>query len=628
MVTWLRGCNEALRPPPRLTGSEWAEKHFRLSAEGGAAQPGRWRSRSYQVEPMNAMTDGMTERVSFSKSVRVGATLILGAVSGYFAHHERASQFFVLPRVTDAEDYSTETYAEMIGKSEALLEIFGDPTVKKPGQKILKRKYPGGPIRFVGANSGAGFRRVSARVIIMDEVSKFPPSAGDEGDPVKLAEKRGMDFHNRKIIAVSTPTNEGTCRITANFLAGDRRRFHVACPHCGHADYLVFSKRAEGKQHYMQWPEGAPLEAHFVCGANGCLIEEEHKASMVGAGKYVAGAEFEGHASFHIWAAYTSSPKATWGLIAKEFLDCKDKPEQLRVFVNTVLGECWEEPGEAPEWEQLYARREPYAIGSVPDDVSFLTCGVDVHHDRFVYEVVGWELGKQSWSVEAGELYGDTADAKTYKQLDALLNRHFPKGRQDMSIRRLAIDSSDRTQDVYNWCRKYSVDRVMACKGSARAMVLVGLPKPVDVKTGGGVLKNGYKMFSTGVNIAKSELYGWLRMKYPADGAFPEGWCHFPEHPPEFFRQLTGEQLVKVRKRSGVTIKEWQPIPGRENHFMDSRILNRVAASSLGLDRYQGSPDNASEQRREREPSDEQTSGRRRSVPPNWISGRRRDKWF
>ena len=44
-------------------------------------------------------------------------------------------------------------------------------------------------------------------------------------------------------------------------------------------------------------------------------------------------------------------------------------------------------------------------------------------------------------------------------------------------------------------------------------------------------LARGYKVWPVGSSIAKSELYGWLRLPLPAEGeAFPPGWCHFPEH--------------------------------------------------------------------------------------------------
>ncbi|KKL12508.1 hypothetical protein LCGC14_2535080, partial [marine sediment metagenome] len=39
---WLNGTRAALKPPPKLTLSEWADENFVLSA--GDANPGRWRT--------------------------------------------------------------------------------------------------------------------------------------------------------------------------------------------------------------------------------------------------------------------------------------------------------------------------------------------------------------------------------------------------------------------------------------------------------------------------------------------------------------------------------------------------------------------------------------------------------
>src|SRR4030095_9253241 len=164
---------------------------------------------------------------------------------------------------------------------------------------------------------------------------------------------------------------------------------------------------------------------------HGCVIEHAAKRGMIERGEWRTEApqpftEHTRHASFHLWAAYSYSPNATWGHIAREFLAAKHAGTlTLRTFVNTVLGETWQDRGEAPEWEPLMRRREGYAIGTVPLGALFLTAGVDVQKDRLVYEVVGWGRGKASWSVDYGVLPGDTADLERgpWPALDALLAR-------------------------------------------------------------------------------------------------------------------------------------------------------------------------------------------------------------
>jgi phage terminase large subunit GpA-like protein len=623
------------RPPPRLTLSEWADEHYYLSAES-SAEPGRWTTLPYQRGIMDAITDPTIERISWMKSARVGATKIMGAAIAYHIHYDPCPMLAVQPTVEDAEGYSKEEIAPLLRDCKVLHGLVKESSAKKSAQTILHKSFPGGLLSMVGANSPRGFRRVSRRIVFFDEVDGYPPSAGPDGDQIALGIRRTDYYWNRKIIAASTPLTAGASRIEEMFEAGDRRRYHVPCPHCGHRDILVFHERPGERGHWMAWPDGEPEQAHFVCSANCCIIEDKDKRAMLAGGEWIAEGEFNGHASFHLWAAYSLSPNATWGQIATEFIEAKKRPDTLKTFVNTALGETWHERGEAPDWERLYQRRESYAVGTVPERVRFLTCGVDVQKDRLVYEVEGWAENKESWSIEVGQLYGDTSDAATWVQLDALLGRTFEGDGGTFTIALLAIDSGYNTQTVYNWARRYPMNRVIACKGVATARTLIGAPSPVDVTVRGKRHQRGYKMWPIGINIAKTELYGWLRLLPPLDGEeAPPGYCHFPELDAEFFRQLTAEQIVTVRKRNGFTAHEWQMIPGRENHWLDTRILNRAAAARLGIDRM--SPDAPPKAPRPQQapPAQHQESAPERpsarapkSGKGGWLSGGRKGGWL
>lgn len=581
-----------LKPPPRLTLTEWADEHFRLSTES-SAQAGRWTTLPYQVGIMNAITDPSVVSVSVMKSARVGYTLMISATVGYYVHQAPCSILLVQPTVEDAKSFSKDTIAPMIRDVPALASIMHDEVEEKGardvGNTLQGKCYPGGRLSLIGANSGAGFRRRSCKVAILDEIDAYPTSAGSDGDPIKLATKRTEYFWDRKIIAGSTPLVSGHSRIEELFESGDQRRYYVPCPHCGHMDFMVFTQRDSGG-HYMVFDKTKPEDAHFVCSKNGCVIEHKDKRAMVTAGEWRASKPFEGHASFHIWAALSFSPNATWGQIATEFLEAKHGGrEQLRTFVNTTLGETWTESGDAPDWERLYQRRESYRIGSVPSGVKFLTAGVDVQKDRWVYEVVGWSgREKESWSIDAGVIPGDTSNAADWSRLDEFLARTYESNVGPMTVLMLAIDSGYNTQMVYNWGRRHERNRVIAVKGVSTARTLINTPTPVDVSHNGTRIARGYKVWPVGVDIAKSELYGWLRLQPPTTESglpFPSGFCHFPEHGDDYFKQLTAEHLVSTTKRTGYAQHEWQLIPGRENHWLDARIYARVAAAVLGIDR-------------------------------------------
>lgn len=580
----------ALKPPRRLRLSQWADEYFYLSAES-AAEPGRWRTLPYQRGIMDAITDPTVTQVSLMKSARIGYTKILDATVGYYMHQDPCPIMIVQPTVEDAEGFSKEELAPMLRDCPVLLALMPDPAARDSKNTILHKIYPGGSLSIVGANSGRGFRRVSRKVVIFDEVDGYPPSAGTEGDQIKLGIRRAEYYWDRKIIAGSTPLTAGHSRIEEMFEAGDQRRFYVPCPHCGHLDFLTFREGDRG--HWMAWPKDRPEDAHFICRGCGCEIEHQHKRDMVAAGEWRADAPFRGHASFHIWAAYSFSPNATWGQIAAEFVEAKKGGvEKLKTFANTTLGETWHEKGEAPDWQRLYERREGYAIGTVPAGVVIITAGVDVQRDRLVWEVVGWGEDRQSWSIDAGLIMGDTSGPKPWAELNELLARTWPQpSGNELGIAVLAVDSGFNTQVVYNWARRHGMARVIACKGVSTAKTLLGAPSSVDVTFNGKRLARGYKVWPVGVDMAKSELYGWLRLAPPnkeAGEPYPPGWCHFPEHGEEYFRQLTAEQFVSSVNRRGFTTYEWQVIPGRENHWLDCRIYARAAANRAGLDRLAG----------------------------------------
>ena len=587
----------AWKPPARMALSTWADEHYYLSAES-AAEPGRWHSLPYQRGIMDAFTDPAVVQVSMMKSARVGWTKILNAVTGYYMDQDPCPVMMVQPTIEDAEGYSKEEIAPMLRDCPRLAALLPQAKTRDTDNTILAKRFRGGSLTIVGANSPRGFRRVSRKVVLFDETDGYPPSAGAEGDQIQLGIRRTEYYWDRKIGAGSTPTVAGRSRIEALFYAGDQRRYYVPCPECGHFQVLQFKQ--------FRWPKGQPEATVYVCIGCGCEIAHRHKHAMVAAGEWRPGPHpqfpddpapppFAGHRSFHIWAAYSYSPNASWGQLVAEFLEAnRQGPEHLKTFINTVLGEPWRERGDAPEWQRLYQRRDRYPTATCPAGVRFLTAGVDVQKDRLVYEIVGWGREKRSWSIDAGLLHGDTSDLKKgpWSQLAALLNRTFPhEGGADLSIAMLAVDSGFNTQTVYNWARGYPMSRVIAVRGVPTAHVLIGAPSPVDITVSGRKLKRGYKVWPVASHVAKAELYGWLALQLPteeerAEGAEdPPGFCRFPEYGEEYFKQLTAEQLITTRTKKG-TVFSWEVIPGRDNHYLDTRVYARAAAAVAGMDRF------------------------------------------
>jgi len=124
----------------------------------------------------------------------------------------------------------------------------------------------------------------------------------------------------------------------------------------------------------------------------------------------------------------------------------------------------------------------------------------------------------------------------------------------------------------------------MAIKGQDSASTLISSPRAVDVNLGGKRIARGLKLWTIGTDIAKSELYGWLRQDKPSEGDMPVGWAEWPEYEEEYFKQLTAEQVVSSKVR-GYTKFAWQKVRQR-NEALDIRVMNRAAASMVGIDRW------------------------------------------
>jgi phage terminase large subunit GpA-like protein len=136
-----------------------------------------------------------------------------------------------------------------------------------------------GHVTFTGAISPSGLAMRPIRYALLDEVDRYPASAGTEGDPVSLAIQRTAEFeHNKKILLCSTPTIKGCSRIELAWLQSDQREYFVPCPHCGEFQVLELGDGAEGG---LAWPEGHPEAAQYRCRHCKALIPEHKKASMV-----------------------------------------------------------------------------------------------------------------------------------------------------------------------------------------------------------------------------------------------------------------------------------------------------------------------------------------------------------
>ena len=568
---------KALKPTPKLNLVEWADSYRYLSPESSSL-PGKWKTSNVEAArgPMLAVTDPRVKKITVMGPTQLLKTELINNIVGYFIHQDPSPMIVMQPTGKIAEAWSKDRLDKMIRDTPVLRGLVKDKRAKDSENTILHKTFPGGHITIVGSNSPSDLASRPVRIVLCDEVDKYPESAGKEGDPIKLIEERTDTFWNALIVHVCSPTVKGRSRIEQEYEQSDKRVFHGRCPYCNKLDELKWVN--------VKWDNDDPETARYECGQCGHPWTEIDRLKAISNGEYIATAPFNGHAGFKV--NKIASPWQELKAIVKKFLEAKDNPEKLKTFVNTQLAETWEEEGDKPDFQRLYERRETYPINTLPKGVVFLTAGADVQKDRIELEIVGWGREKESWSIDYRIFPGDTAAPEVWKKLDEVLNQTW-KTHNGLSvqIRMLAVDTGYNTQHVYNWVRKQSPDRVRAVDGRDGLQSVFGTPSDVDMNLDGSRVRRALKLWPVGVSVIKSELYGWLNLNMPEDGKpYPPGYCHFPQYDLEHFKRLTSEQLVK-RVLNGRTVYRWAQIYER-NEQLDCRVYARAAAAMFGMDYF------------------------------------------
>jgi phage terminase large subunit GpA-like protein len=581
-----------LRPPPQLTVSEWAERH-RMLGSRASAEPGPWRtSRTpYLKDVMDALSAvHPARRVVFMKGAQVGATESGNCWLGYIMHHVPAPVLAVQPTVELAKRFSRQRIDPLLEETPALRERVAPARARDSGNTMLSKEFPGGILVLTGANSAVGLRSMTARFLFLDEVDAYPGDVAGEGDPIALAEARARTFGwRRKAFLVSTPTIAGRSRIEREYLASDQRRFFVPCTACGEMQWLRFER--------LLWEKGAPETARYHCTACDHPMQEHDKTALLGGGEWRATAEGQDPHTigFHISALYSPVGWLSWEQIARDWEAAQGKPEDIKTFRNTVLGETWQEQGEAPDWERLVERREDFAMGVVPVGALVLTAGVDVQDDRLECDVWGWAEGFSSWLVDHVAIPGSPRDREPWDELARVLARDWPRERDSkggggaMRIARLCVDTGGRdTAAVYGHLRRLRDPRIAPTKGIDgwnRAQPVQG-PTPVDALVNGQKLRRGLKLWTVSVSTWKADLYRRLWLGRGDAEELPLGWVHLPRAVEvEWVKQLVAEQLRTTKDRRGFARQEWAKLRDR-NEALDCAVLARAALWLLGADRY------------------------------------------
>lgn len=568
-----------------MTVSQWADTFRQLPSV--SAEPGRWKTSRvpYFKEVMDAFTQAGVHRVVVKSAAQVGKSEVLLNVIGRFAMLDPATVMIVQPTLEMAQDFSKDRLERMIRDTKVLTPLFYDlGKTRTANQTILSKFYTGGRIVLQGANSPAGLASRPIRILLCDEVDRFPQSAQNEGDPVDLAAKRQSSFWNYKTGLFSTPTVEGESRIDIEYKLGTQEQWSHACPNCGEYHFLDYREMVSDYDEHVEEKSKVIVVNSVKWRCPNCGMDFSEQEMRNTPQKYIVqNPDAIKNEIRSFWVNGFSSPWQSWRSIMTEWLTARGNPTREAVVYNTRFGTSYKLTGEYKDENAFLERREEYAA-ELPREVLLLTAGVDVQANRLEYEIVGWGVDEECYGIKRGLIRGTPNEAATWLELDSILDREYKFGNgESMKVARSFIDSGYATKTVYAYCHSRREVGRFAIKGSGA----MGIPLLYKY-----TYPRGYNIILTilGVNDGKQEIMS--RLGITKAGA---QYFHFPKdddyigrrgYDEIYFKQLIAEKRV-VRRSGGLIHVAWEPVHAHaRNESLDCRVYAYAAMKScIGSDK-------------------------------------------
>ena len=580
-------------PPERITVSEWADRYRSLSKEE-TSRPGMWDTSSvpYMKKIMDCFSEETIREIVFLKSTQIGGSEALINMLGYIIDQQPSRIYYVLPDDDLCIKFSENRLKRMFLSN---CEVFKGKVDLKSDAKFIK--FNGGFAAIASARSPSELASWSVPVVLLDEIDKYPIWSGREANPIKLAEERTKNWPIAKVVKISTPTLKTGAIYKAYEAADIRYRFEMPCPHCGKSIAFRFANIKWPRDQFGEAdPTVVQYQSYYECEYCKGRIDDRQKMQMMRAGEWKPLNQRRGRprsVAFQINSIY--SPWLTFGMVAVEFLTSKDDPETLMNFVNSWLGEPWEDKAATMDSEAVQNRRSDIPMGIVPSWAQIITAGVDVQKRGFYWTIRAWGYQMTSQNIAHGW-------AESFEEIEAIMNKVWPDEDGDLKwqVNLCAIDSGYSTEDVYDFCLQNS-DWCVPVKGAVTQKVGRFTRSAIDAI---GKQYHGQALYIVNGDSYKDLIAARLRR--------PLGrgcWMAYAESDLEYAEQVTAEHKIATVK-GGRRMESWVPKTSHaQNHYLDAEVYAACAADLLQVryldEKDSGAVDGGVEGRQAQQETDE-----------------------
>jgi len=546
------GIRNSLKPDPRLTVSEWADR-FRILTTEASAEAGKYRtSRTPFVKEIadSCSPQSPVNQVKVMKATQVALSTTGDNIMLTYLDLYPCPILYIVPTETLAKGTSTRRFTPAIRAIPHLRKkVLGGKGKDEIGNMFTKN-VAGGGVTLGWSNSTSSFRSFSARVVILDDVDGFGEFG--EGNVMTLGKARADAFSNKIIYINSTPTIEGESNIEKEFEDSDQREYFMPCPECKELINFEWENFVFDQKDYVL--QG---DVHYSCKHCGTLIPEYKKTWMMAeeSGAIWIPQQEHIHRGYLVPSFLSPVGWLSWNDIAREFLKAKKIMNRgdsrlMQTWVNTRLGRPFKPKLDGVDIANPDERTEEYG-GEVPNEVLVLTAGIDTQDDRVELIVLGHGHNGEIWIIDYHVIAGDFQYDATKKALDNyLISTIFTRvDGFKMKIFGSSIDTGGhRTKAVYEYVKSRLPNKIFGIKGSS-------IPNtPVVNKQMHQLTISDRNLFLVGTTTIKDDFYA--RLAITEVGV---NYIHFPRKDvidKKFFNMLTAEKrddkgkYVKIRTRN------------------------------------------------------------------------------
>jgi len=605
----------------------------------------------YMVELVdNFDKNSPVEMTALMKGSQSGgtATLLIPLIC-YTISEDPCNMMFLSGNETLVKDTIRDRLDPVIMNS-GLSDLVRASVVKKKNQKSgdtdSKKEFAGGSLTSISYNPRK-LRFYSVKKIFADEFDDAPRSDKKEGSIRALLEQRTKSFGNtKKILYVSTPTVKGQSNIEEVYLEGDQRKWNWICPGCNEYIPILWSvEKEDGTTAGLKYKlddQGDLIEesVHYECQNCGHHILEKDKFFLNLKGKWIPTAKplNKNYRSYQLNSLVLPPGFDSWIKLIEQWLKACPSggiidESILKTFINTQLGQTWEDKGTSVKVSDLMNNTRSYGVGVVPDNTCkddgngkivliTMSCDLggimndDIEDVRLDWEITAHSSSGATYHINHGSIgtfkrsrkkskseqmddssrikwtyaHGDFGPnlKSVWPELQKIINTGLNSQSGDLfDVDITVIDTGHFTRLAYEFIQNENNDFIVGVKGYAEDEYRkISKDTPIIKRS----RENYGKLFILQVNQLKDILASNIKLRMGMDGYQPTGFMNFPQ--PElgkytmrgYFNHLEAEKRVPLEK-DGVEVGfAWKKkSTSIENHFFDVCVYN-LAAREIYID--------------------------------------------